>query len=67
MARVLQVTGWVMAWIAAFIAQSFLLAGIFAVVGYHAPDAVGFALAVPMAALAAFVVWATVRSRPAEA
>jgi hypothetical protein len=67
MGRVLQVAGWVMAWIAAFMAQSFLLAGIFAVAGYHAPDAVGFALAIPMAVLAALVVWAAVRSRPASA
>ncbi len=67
MGRVLQVTGWVMAWIAAFVAQSFLLASIFAVVGYHAPDAVGFALAAPMTVLAAFVVWAAVRSRPTSA
>lgn len=67
MGRALQVTGWIMAWIAAFIAQSFFLVGIFAVVGYHAPDAVGFALAVPMAVLAAFVMWAAVRSRLASA
>jgi hypothetical protein len=64
MGRVIQVGGYVMAWIAVFIAQSFVLAGIFAVVGYHAPDAVGFALALPMALIAAVAVWAAVRSRP---
>jgi hypothetical protein len=46
-----------MAWIAVFMAESFLLVGMFALASYYAPEAVGFALAVPMAALAALVVW----------
>lgn len=63
MSRALQAAAWVMYWIAVFMAQSLLVAGLFALVGYDAPGGVAFALAVPMAAVAGYVVLNAARAR----
>lgn len=63
MSRALQSAAWVMYWIAVFMAQSLLIAGLFALVGYDAPEGVAFALAIPLAAVAGYVVWKAARAR----
>jgi hypothetical protein len=56
MTRALQAAVWVMYWTALMMVQSLVIAGLFALVGYHAPEGVAFALAFPMAAVAGYVV-----------
>lgn len=47
---------WAFLWVVVFIAQSMLLAAIFAMVGYGAPTSIGLLLALPMAVVAGLVV-----------
>ena len=63
MNRGLQAASWIMYWVAVFMAQSLLIAGLFALVGCDAPEGVAFALAVPMAGVAGYVVWNAARAR----